>query len=75
MIVIMLMCLIILWLISAGISAVIGFYYAKEKYNGKKKKPTQEKVEPTEEEIYLRDKKEREEKNFWKYDGTEQESG
>ncbi len=75
MIVIMLMCLIILWLISAGISAVIGFYYAKEKYIGKKKKLTQDKVEPTEEEIYLRDKKKREEENFWKYDGTEQESG
>ena len=73
MIVIMLMCLIILWLISVGISAVIGFYYAKEKNSGKKKKPIQDKSELTDEEIYLRKKKEREEKNFWDYDGTEQD--
>ncbi len=73
MIVIMLMILIIAWLLSSGIFFGLGFFVAKEKYRGKKKKAIQDKSELTDEEIYLRKKKEREEKNFWDYDGTEQD--
>ncbi len=75
MIVIMLMILIIVWLISAGISAVIGFYYAKQKYSGKRKNAARKEIPLTEQEAYLRDKKQREEENFWAYDGTPQDSG
>lgn len=63
--------LIITWLISVVIAAVIGFFYAKNKYSGKKRVIT-EKAEPTTEEVYEREKREREERNFWNYDGTEQ---
>ena len=67
-----LMNLIISWLISVVITAVIGYFYAKKKYSGKKKTVVTEKTEPTEVEIYERKKREREELNFWSYDGTEQ---
>lgn len=68
-----LMNLIISWLISVVIAAVIGYFYAKKKYSGKKKTVVPEKTEPTEVEIYERKKREREELNFWSYDGTEQD--
>ena len=67
------MILIIAWLLTSGIFFGLGFFVAGEKYRGKKKKPIQDKSELTDEEIYLRKKKEREEKNFWDYDGTEQD--
>ena len=75
MIVIMLMCLIILWLLSGGIFIMLGFYIAKQKYSGKRKNAAIKEIPLTEQETYLRDKKQREEENFWNYDGTEQESG
>ena len=65
--------LMITWLISVVIAAVIGFFYAKNKYSSKKKRGTTEKAEPTAEEIYEREKREREERNFFNYDGTEQD--
>ena len=65
--------LIITWLISVVFAAVIGFFYAKEKFSGKKKTVITEKTEPTAEEVYEREKREREERNFWNYDGTEQD--
>ena len=65
--------LIITWLISVVISAVIGYFYAKQKYSGRKKTATIEKSVPTAEEIYEREKRKREERNFWNYDGTEQD--
>ena len=64
--------LIITWLISVVIAAVIGYFYAKNKCSGKKKRVITEKAEPTTEEVYEREKREREERNFWNYDGTEQ---
>lgn len=64
--------LIITWLISVVISAVIGYFYGKQKYSGRKKTATIEKAEPTAKEIYEREKREREERNFWNYDGTVQ---
>lgn len=63
--------LIITWLISVVIAAAIGYFYAKNKYSGKKRVIT-EKSELTAEEVYEREKREREERNFWNYDGTEQ---
>lgn len=65
--------LIITWLISVVIAAVIGFFYAKNKFSGKKKTVITEKAEPTAEEIYEREKREREERNFWNYDGSIQD--
>ncbi len=65
--------LIITWLISVVIAAVIGFFYAKEKYSVKKKTVITEKAVLTPEEVYEREKREREERNFFNYDGTEQD--
>ena len=70
---IQLMNLIITWLISVVIAAVIGYFYAKKKYSGKKKTVVTEKTAPTEVEAYEREKRAREERNFWNYDGTEQD--
>ncbi len=75
MIVIMLMILIIAWLLSCLICGVIGFYIGKENKSANRKKRAADKAEPTEFDIYLSEKKKREEENFWNYDGTEQESG
>lgn len=75
MIVIMLMILIIAWLLSCLICGIVGFFIGRENIYTKRKKRTAQKAELTEMEAYLRDKKQREEENFWKYDGTEQESG
>ncbi len=65
--------LIITWLISVVIAAVIGYFYAKNKFSSKKKTVITEKAEPTAEEIYEREKREREERNFWAYDGSSQD--
>ena len=65
--------LIITWLISAVIAAVIGYFYAKNKFSGKKKTVITEKAELTAQEMYEKEQKEREERNFWNYDGTAQD--
>lgn len=65
--------LIITWLISVVIAAVIGYFYAKNKFSGKKKTVITEKAVLTPEEVYEREKREREERNFFNYDGTEQD--
>ena len=75
MILITLMILIIVWLLSCFICGLTGFYAAKENVFGKRRKRTASQAEPSESEIYRRDKKQREEENFWAYDGTEQDSG
>lgn len=64
--------LIITWLISVVIASVIGYFYAKNKFSGKKKTVITEKAELTAQEMYEKEQKEREERNFWAYDGTEQ---
>ncbi|MBR3961863.1 MAG: hypothetical protein IKK13_06625 [Clostridia bacterium] len=73
MIVIMLMILIIAWLLSCLICGIVGFFIGRENIYTKRKKRTVQKAEPTEMETYLKDKKKREEENFWNYDGTEQD--
>lgn len=65
--------LIITWLISVCMAAVIGYFYAKNKFSGKKKTVITEKAVLTPEEVYEREKREREERNFFNYDGTEQD--
>ncbi len=64
--------LIITWLISVVIATAIGFFYAKNKYSGKKPSVTHTKKELSDIEIYDKRKKETEERNFWNYDGSEQ---
>ena len=61
--------LMITWLISVCLAAVIGYFYAKNKFSGKKKTVITEKAVLTAEEVYEREKREREERNFWNYDG------
>lgn len=65
--------LMITWLISVCLAAVIGYFYAKNKFSGKKKTVITEKAVLTPEEVYEREKREREERNFFNYDGTEQD--
>lgn len=74
MIVILLMILIIAWLLSCSICGLVGFYIGKENKPVKARKQTAAQAEPSESEIYLQDKKKREEENFWNYDGTEQDT-
>lgn len=75
MIVITLMILIIAWFSSCLICGIVGVFIGRENIYTKRKKRTVQKAEPTEVETYLKDKKQREEENFWAYDGTEQDSG
>ena len=65
--------LMITWLISVCLATVIGYFYAKNKFSGKKKTVITEKAVLTPEEVYEREKREREERNFFNYDGTEQD--
>ena len=65
--------LMITWLISVCLAAVIGYFYAKNKFSGKKKTVITEKAVLTAEEVYEREKREREERNFFNYDGTAQD--
>lgn len=68
-----LMNLIIGWVLSVVLAAGIGFLYAKRTGGGKKKTVMSDRVSPTAEELYAREKRAREERNFWNYDGTRQE--
>ena len=63
----------ITWLISVCLAAVIGYFYAKNKFSGKKKTVITEKTALTEVEAYEREKRAQEERNFLNYDGTEQD--
>ena len=63
--------LIITWLISVAMAFGIGYFYAQKK-EPNKKSAEHERVEPSAEQVYEREKRAQEERNFWSYDGSEQ---
>lgn len=64
--------LIISWVISVCFAFLAGYFYGTKKRAGKKKTEMLIKAEPTADQLYAREKRVREERNFWNYDGSEQ---
>ena len=64
--------LIITWLISVALAFGVGYFFAQKRGDSRRKAVITEKAELSAEQVYKREKRAQEERNFWSYDGSEQ---